>query len=58
MGCADVEVVMEVPMVCEVFFEINGSKEEQLQVALKIKNFLKLLQEKGDICKLELGSYV
>ena len=40
-------------MFIEIFFEINGSKEEQEAVADKIKSFLDLMEALGDICNLD-----
>lgn len=40
-------------MNCELFFEINGSDEEQRAVALKIITFLKSLDDRGDICSFD-----
>lgn len=40
-------------MDCEIFFEINGSDEEQLLVAAKIATFLTRLDRLGDIARLD-----
>lgn len=43
-------------MNCEVFFEINGSVEEQKYVARRIMTVLRALERNGDIAKLDINS--